>query len=84
MNNIHSFFGKLFKKIVDEEQNNTQLLLILKEVTKLNITKDDIQVRDTVVTIKAHPLVKQEIVLRKKEILKEIEKRTSLRITDLR
>ena len=57
MNNLSSFFGKIFKKISEDEKIRNEILCILKEKTKNNFDEDSIQIKEGVVYVKAHPMI---------------------------
>ena len=84
MNNIGSFFGKIFKDISQKEKNKEVILEILNKYTNNSLTIKDIKIEKSEVFIKSHPLIKQNILLKKENILEEINSVVSVKITDLR
>ena len=84
MNNIGSFFGKIFKDISQKEKNKEVILEILNKYTNNSLTIKDIKIEKSEVFITSHPLIKQNILLKKENILEEINSVVSVKITDLR
>lgn len=84
MNNINSFFGKIFKKITEEESLKEFIISLLHKKLNNTFTKEDVVIKDSVLCVQAHPLFKQELFLQKKSILEEIEASFPGKITDLR
>lgn len=84
MNNIGSFFGKIFKNISQKEEDKRIILEILNTHTNNSLTIKDIKIEKTEVFITSHPLIKQNILLKKENILESINAVVTTKITDLR
>lgn len=84
MNNISSFFGKIFKNLSQKEDDKKTILNILNTVSNNSLSVDNIKINNQEVFISCHPLIKQEIIFKKDEILNEINTIVNTKITNLR
>jgi hypothetical protein len=81
-----SVFLEKFKNLKpSNELLKEDLVKIIKTKTNIEVSKDEIDVRNYVGFIKAQPIIKNEILLHKKEILDQTKQTFSLRnIKDIR
>ena len=73
MQNI-SFYLEKFKSFgMESLLVRERVSLILSQQFGITLSKEDVVVKDGTVTIKAHPLIRGEIFLKKKRFLKALE-----------
>ena len=64
---------KRFKVSLDEgDIEKDKIIEIVGKITRAEIKRSDIEVRDGVLFLKIKPIIKSEIVMKKKELLKEM------------
>jgi hypothetical protein len=69
---VQEFLNK-FKKITDSFLlNKDKVVLVLEKNLKLKIEKDSFSVKNKVLQIKASPVIRNEIFLRKESIIKDL------------
>jgi len=72
-NHITSFLDK-FKKIIFQKEENKELVVgvISKEIS-FEIKKDSVKIKNGIIYIKESPIVRNEIMMRKKQILNKLK-----------
>ncbi len=85
MNNLSSYLKK-FKLILTSNADVKEVIVsIILEVTKGKIEPKDIDIKNKIVYIKCRPSIKNEIFIKKEQILKQLkEKIENLVIKDVR
>lgn len=78
MQNIGGFFEKFRSKVVQEVQNLVFVIEIIKKHTKINLDMKDLKLSNGILRIKASPLQKSEIFMKKTQILKEINQKVKV------
>jgi hypothetical protein len=68
MKNIADFLSK-FKIIRDPSENRKQVVLVIKDVTGLDIEEEEVRIVKNSLYLDVHPALKNHIFMRKKEIL---------------
>jgi hypothetical protein len=73
MNNLQHLLEK-FKHLLKNSADTRQTVIaIINAKTNLSLTEKDIDVRDSIIYVKSHPLTKNEIFMRKNLILQELK-----------
>jgi len=72
MNELTNLLKRFEKHIQDGEELDRVVSLIIKQKTGVDISCKALTVRDGVIRLSTHPAVKQEIILKKDLILKDI------------
>jgi len=81
---IKNFLDK-FKNILFEKEEKIKLIsLSIKKNTQIEIENKNIKINGTNIQIKASPLVKGEILIKKEDILKDLNSVSSLLYKDIR
>lgn len=83
MRQITSFFELVKKKLDEAGLVNDHIHQVIKEVCEVNKEEYVLKKRDTTLYITAHPMIKNQIVLRK-DILLNIYTERNIKITDIR
>ncbi len=84
MKEISAFFDK-FKNVALREINKREIICkCIEKVIKQKIEIKDIQIREGVVIVKCHQILKSEIFLKKKQILDNLSKNTDFKIIDIK
>lgn len=77
INNINSFFDKFKKIIYQKEENQKIIKSIISENISYEIGDDFFEYKKGIVNLKCSFLIKNEILMRKERILKEINNNIS-------
>lgn len=82
MNNIGNFLGKILHTISASREQEHKIITSIKHIIGVSLSKDMFSVKDSILKIKTHPAIKQEILIQKELLLLEFKKH-SLEITDV-
>ncbi len=84
MKNIGDFLSK-FKIIRSPKQNREEVVKLIKEVTDIEISEDEIKISNKTLFIQSHPALKNAIFLKKEFLLNQIkEKLPDIQVVDLK
>ena len=68
-----SFFLERFKSLgLDSSLLKQVFIETVQKTLKVTLSKEDVQIRDGVVSVKAHPAFKSELRIKRKEILEDL------------
>ncbi len=85
MKSLGGFFDKFRNKVTGEIQNRTQIIEIIKKYIGQELKMDDITISSGILRIKTSSIAKNEIFIKKNQILKELsQKLNSMKIVDIR
>lgn len=84
MNNLGDFFKKIITSISLSEQLDKEIISSIQEQTGVAITKEEFNVKDTTLILSIHPALKQEIFLKKEQIISSINSNFPGKITNVR
>jgi hypothetical protein len=83
-NHIKNFLDKFKNILFEKEEKITLISLSVKKYTQIEIENKNIKIVGTSIHIKASPLVKNEILIKKEKILKELLEITSFNYKEIR
>jgi len=72
---IKDLFAKYDKLLFREEKRRESIIEILNKVLNIQIRPEDVTIKNNVVFLNLKPIYKNEIYLKKEQILKEIEEK---------
>jgi len=85
MFNIKDYLEKFSKSIHSSEDQKRQIIEIIKKHTQIDISPDNIEIKNYTVYLKTSPGVSNKIFINKEKILGEISSSApSLKIVDIR
>ena len=73
MLNISKFFQKFQKIHQDESEKKEKIIAAIKEVTRIELKKDQVLLKDGTLYITASPLIRNEIMMRRLLILNSLK-----------
>ena len=83
-NHIKDFLDK-FKNILFEKEEKLKLItLAIKSNTKIEIEEKNIKISGTTIQIKASPLIKGEVLMKKDKILKDLSSLEGFNFNEIR
>lgn len=83
MRQITSFFELVKRKLDEAGIASDQIHEVITSICEVDKNEYTVKKRDTVLTITAHPMIKNQIVLKKEKLLLEYTTR-NIKITDIR
>lgn len=84
MLNISHFLEKFSKKIESLDSYNRQIIEIIKNETGLDISPNNLEVKNCTVYINSTPGVKNKLFIYKESIIREIGLVTSVKVIDIK
>lgn len=84
MFNIASFLEKFSKNISNTEIHTQSVLEIIKKNTQIELSKDQVEIKDGGIRVTASPGVKNKIFMYKEKILEEVNSSLSVKVQDIR
>ncbi len=84
MFNINKYLEKISKNIKSKDFYNDKIIDIIKNITGIDIKKEEIELKDCIVFIKNSSAVKNKIFIFKNKILEEFSKNIPDKIVDIR
>jgi hypothetical protein len=72
MNNLSHYLEKFKLILLSPGAIKKPILSSILNTTSIELTEKDIEIKDSVIYLKTHPLIKNEIYMRKSLILKEL------------
>jgi len=73
MDNISIYLQKFSKIGLGDRELKENIILIIKNKLGFELKKEDIKIKDDIITINTTPITKNEIFINKEAILKEIK-----------
>jgi hypothetical protein len=73
MQNLGSFFDKFKNIITGTKFQKDAIVSIVNSISKTSIKDTNVNVKDHIIYITAHPLIRNEIFMRKQKILSELK-----------
>ena len=74
MNNLGGFFNKIEKLLRDNDKTFRNYRDVINKIVNISDEEYKISVSGNIVNIKTNPIIKNEILLKKNEILEELNK----------
>ena len=84
MFNINNYLNKFSNSIFSAEEKKKQLIQIIKKYTNIDFLKNDIEIKNNIIFLKASPILKNKIFINKKIILENITLTVSNNILDIK
>jgi hypothetical protein len=82
MDNISIYLQKFSKIGLGERELKENIILIIKNKLGFELKREDIKIKDGVITINTTPITKNEIFINKEAILKEIQSKLGAEKTE--
>lgn len=83
MKGIAELLSRISQKVFSGEEKNTRVATVIKNVLGVEIGRDSVKFSGSGIYIEAEPILKNEIALRKKEILEAINKAVGSNYTNI-
>lgn len=83
MFNLGNYLNIYKNKLYSQQEIKNHILQVLKSYN-LNLTTNDLVLKDNILFIKAKPIIKSEIIFKKEKIMSDINNVLSGKIIDLR
>jgi hypothetical protein len=83
MKSVGGFFDKFNSKITKQVRNLVFVIETIKKHTGIDVEMKDISISNGILRIKASPVQKNEIFMKKPKILKDLGSLNALRISDI-
>jgi hypothetical protein len=78
-------FLKIFKNLLShEELLREDIIFSIKKYTGKELEKKQLQIKNSVCNLTCHPAIKNEIFLKKSEIMSSLNESTKKKISDIR
>lgn len=84
MFNIDKYLEKFSKSLKSKDFYNEKIVEVIKNNTNIEIKKEDIELKDYILLIKANSAVKNKIFIYKSKILENLSKNIPEKIIDIR
>jgi len=73
MFNIEQYLKKFSLRIDDVTLQKEKVILIFKDRLNVVISKEDIEIKNSMLTLKLRPIIRSELMLKKEKILEELK-----------
>ncbi len=78
-------FLNIFKNLLSHEESlREDIMSAIQKSTNIELDKKQLTIKNSVCTIECHPALKNEIYLKKNEIMKSLNEITHKKISDIR
>lgn len=78
-------FLKIFKNLISHEEIlREDIIASIHTHTGIELEKKQLQIKNSMCILECHPALKNEIVLKKKEIMNSLRSTTTKKISDIR
>lgn len=84
MKNISNYLDNFLKKINNNDEDYQNIIDILKSKLNIQLTKDDFEVKNSVLITNFSPAVKNKIFINKEDLILEINNTNKNKIVDIR
>ena len=84
MFNIERFLQKFSKGVQSAEFQKEKIIEIIKKNTQIELTKNDLEIKEYVLMIKSSPAVKNKLFISKNKILEDCNNLTEMKLVDIR
>ncbi len=81
---IQSFFGSIKKIVQKDDLIKDSIIFAFKKYSTVEVVKQDISFKGSILIIKSSPLIKNEILFKKNLILDAIKELSGKQFTDIR
>ena len=69
MFNIEQYLKKFSLRISDVSEKKIAVIKILKDTSGVDVLKEDIEIKESVLFVKAKPIIKNQLFLKREKIL---------------